>query len=322
LLFACLIVTACAHAPNEDVFEQADKALGTTRPDWDNPGPLQRMIQGNPSAVTEEKIQQTEQRITQLERQLQEQQSKPASTADHPQDAQSASAPRIKIGLLLKEATPESLGNPLQNAIRDSAPDYPVSLVATHEIQDQLHGSGCKAENIAACLEKLAVYPGLRMLALIDHTQPASSSAAIIRITLADTAYGVIYPSFPIELPTANGHILPTAMRDLANKVLRGAVDRTQFAPWTTRAFSNKGERWYLAAGNRSGLKAGDFLEITAPGDLVKTPSGLPAGWIPGYRKGTLRIESLVGDDIAVAQLVEGQPPTPNDPILLSQQVP
>src|SRR5690606_24395707 len=121
-----------------------------------------------------------------------------------------------------------------------------------------------------------------------------------------------------VRLPARDGQPSDAALRNLADNILRQAADKAQAAPWTARAFSRDGDRWHINAGKRSGLQVGDELEVRAGGKIIRAPSGAPAAWAPGPVKGRLRIDRLAGDDIAIATLVDGQPPEPADPLLLA----
>ncbi|GBC62463.1 hypothetical protein DENIS_3435 [Desulfonema ishimotonii] len=57
----------------------------------------------------------------------------------------------------------------------------------------------------------------------------------------------------------------------------------------------------------------GDELAVVSGGKLIKSPTGLPAGWIPGPTKGRLKVVQLFGKDFAVGKLIDGQGPKPAD---------
>ena len=50
-----------------------------------------------------------------------------------------------------------------------------------------------------------------------------------------------------------------------------------------------------------------------AGGKLVTAPSGIPAGWLPGAPKGTLRVDQHFGQDLAACSLVDGSGPEGGD---------
>jgi hypothetical protein len=86
--------------------------------------------------------------------------------------------------------------------------------------------------------------------------------------------------------------------------------------PWYCKSFSKEDGRYYITAGEKSGLMVGQTLRIMTPGKLVKSPTGLPAGWIPGKEKGRLKVELFFGDDFSACSLVSGREPRAEDLIM------
>jgi hypothetical protein len=82
-------------------------------------------------------------------------------------------------------------------------------------------------------------------------------------------------------------------------------------------SLSETAGRWHISAGQASGLKQGDGLWVRGWGEIVRAPTGAPAGWIPGERKGRLKVEQLFGRDFAACRLVEGKGPSAGDLIVL-----
>lgn len=91
-----------------------------------------------------------------------------------------------------------------------------------------------------------------------------------------------------------------------------------RITPWFTQAIGQHDGQWHIAAGKRSGIRLGDVLEVYEPGRLAKSPSGRPAGWIPGRLKGKLQVVAFLGSDSAIAVLIEGIGPMPEDHLLMA----
>ena len=102
-------------------------------------------------------------------------------------------------------------------------------------------------------------------------------------------------------------------LREEALSAVGQAVHRSAITPWFCRSFSQDNQTWYINAGKASGLETGTLLKVIAGGKLVKAPSGVPAGWIPGEVKGTLRVDDHFGRDLAVCSLVNGLGPGEGD---------
>lgn len=320
-----LLIVGCSNSPKKgdqaanEIDVDSPDILNTDKPRYDNPGWLMRTITGN-SKENERKLKEAEQRLARLERQLQEQhltQEPAPATAVKPAQV-SVNGPVPKIGLVLGQQAPRALADGLEQAVVRRAGAYPVVLVGPTAMGTHLAGYNCDAQSLAACAERLAVYPGARMIVSLDGFSTAQDRIkAMARVT--DAAYGIEYPPFEVAVPAVDGRIAAPAQDALADSLIARALDRARFAPWSTRAFSREGSNWFVAAGSDSGLKVGDTLEIRDGGRLISAPTGAPAGWIPGERKGSLRVTGFFGDDLATAQLVQGQAPEPSDVLLLSR---
>ncbi len=116
--------------------------------------------------------------------------------------------------------------------------------------------------------------------------------------------------------------------KEEVNTFISGVIDniaefthkKSEIMPWFCRSFSTEKEDWYISAGKISGLKSGDKLNIISEGKLVKSPTGLPAGWIPGASKGILQVKQTFGKDFAACTLIQGKGPTPEDVLLPESQ--
>lgn len=313
-----LALAACSTSGYEEVVN--DEALQETmlpkHVDFDKPGPLQRLISGS-DEEQEEKLTDAEQRIARLEQQLQRQQlqreSQPAAT---PSRAAEHGVLAEKLGLLFTgEAASPALRNTLEQALSAAQADYPVAVVASGSIEEQLAAQGCSREDLSRC-GALARYPGTHYVAEIERLEIASPTRAVARMQLHDVLNGASQPAVQLEVPAVDGKVTQLAMRGVADKIVTDVLAAARASQWSTRAFNREGNEIFVAAGQRSGLKPGMVLDVHGEGRVVRSPTGTVAGWIPGPKKGAIRITQLFGDDYAVAELVEGQAPAPTDPLL------
>ena len=272
------------------------------------------------SKEDQKRQQENEQRLAELERKLQEkelasQNTQPAA----PVNALAAyQGSRTKLATVVTGAIDPTLQRRLQQAIDASSNRHPITTASPQQLADQLAQPACSEPASVECAERLAIYPGVRLVAVITPRVEGSQLSGTL--TMLDAAYGIAYKPSQFRIPALNGAVTEAALQGLADQIAYTAVDRAGIAPWTTRAFASSDGEWHIAAGGRSGLSVGDRLTIRGPGKLVRSPTGAPAGWAPGSVKGVLEVTSLFGTDFATAKLVEGQPPSPQDPLLKSER--
>lgn len=327
---AAIVIAGCASTAENGRVDESKETIaappgwvlgtpaeGRTEVDPDDPG-LMSSLFGVKSE--KEQLAAQEQRIAQLERQLQRQalQQTEASaprTASRAAPTQAPSGVQPQIGLYMRPDVAQSrYAGPLAGAVAGVAPDYPLALVGQAELEQQLAQAGCDLANPTPCAESLAIFPGVRILTVIDAVE-ATEDDLLVRAHNVDAELGFSYPAMTVRIPLVDGQAPRPALEGLGDKLLLTALDRAQLAPWFTHAFTSEGEKYFLSAGRSSGLEVGDRLEVHAPGRVIRAPSGAPATWLPGAQKGVLEVQSLPGNDVAIAVLVEGQPPSPKDPV-------
>ena len=150
---------------------------------------------------------------------------------------------------------------------------------------------GCDEITRPACLASLARYPAPRLLIV---ARPASNGQ--LSLVTYDTQFGARYPASEVAM---------RAQDDGLARVTSAARRRVDVAPWFTRSFAERDQRYYLAAGAASGLQAGDRLAVHNQGELVRGPAGQPVVWESGQAAGQLEVMQLLGDDTSVARAVD-----------------
>ncbi|NLO78726.1 MAG: hypothetical protein GX093_00155 [Xanthomonadaceae bacterium] len=320
LLAAALAValSACATTDPKEIAE--DPLLQQTflpqHADFDNPGPLQRLLTGD-REEQRARLEETEARLAQLERQLQAERARERGAAAPAPAAAAAAADTlaVKVGLAISPEAGDALAQELARAFAEASAGHPIVLIDGAEMAKQMGAYGCAAGTARRCLEQLARYPGVQQLIAI--TAAKSSPGRIgLPLQLHDAAHGLSQEAATVELPARQDRVEPQALLALAEETLAATLSAARAAPWSTRAFNREGNDIFLAAGERSGLAPGMVLAVHGPGRAIAAPTGGLAGWIPGPRKGAVRVTALFGQDYAVAELIEGEPPTATDPLL------
>lgn len=204
----------------------------------------------------------------------------------------------------------------MQSVLAQTAPDYPVVLADPEKVREMLATTDCLEKRDLRCIaERLGVYPGVRMLMLVEAFGWADSlpGQAIARISLVDTGIGFRYPPLEISATIQSAAYIDGFLKGVLQQTMAFAVQKSRIMPWFCRAFSTDGNQLYVSAGKKSGMTVGDVLNVATPGKLVASPTGLPAGWVPGNVVGKVRVDTLFGEDFAVCSLVEGKMPAPGD---------
>jgi len=314
-----LLLSACAANQKYEEITK-DEALRQTmlRDHVDTgPGLFKDLFGSRSDEEQEQKLSEAEQRIARLEQQLQRE----LIALEQRQPTQAATPVRHegllpKMGLIVDGAVDPQLNRQLELAFRQAAATFPFAPVASATVQTQLQAYQCQTPADAQCAAQLATYPGLRLLALLQALGLDGNGKLRMRATLVDTVMSQSYALPELLLPTVDGQTAQASIQAAVDSLVLQALDKSRLAPWSTRAFSREGDTWFLAAGEQSGLKVGDVLEIRQPGRVVKAPNGTAAGWIPGATKGAVRVKGLFGDDLAAAELIEGSAPTADDVLL------
>lgn len=219
----------------------------------------------------------------------------------------------MKIGVIIdRRHVAEALAIALARAVSETAIAWPVVMADQEKMDESLAGGGCATGDLACVAGALARYPGVRMLALVESLGEENGEM-VARVGVVDSGIGFRWPIMEIRVPAGD---VRTAFHSICNNVLEFAVTRSRIMPWFCRIFSKDGDYWFLTAGEESGLKPGDVLAVTAPGRLVKNPSGMPAGWLPGPEKGRLVVLQTFGADFAACSLESGGAPEPADLVM------
>jgi len=238
----------------------------------------------------------------------------------------SFSPAKIKIGLFLNSKTVDAgSAMVIADLARIEAVKFPVVIVSAEETMELAAQSRCgtpSGDSYFNCLAKsLDLFPGIRMLLKAEEFSLPSTLPGTIRATISitDTFFSFTYLPMAIELPVKSKAEINSATSKILEKMFETALEKAAIMPWYCRSFSGDESAITINAGLDSGLNPDDLLTIRSPGRIIKAPSGLPAGWLPGKERGILRIETLFGRDLAACFLVRGELPRRED--ILTKQM-
>ncbi len=225
----------------------------------------------------------------------------------------------VKTGLIIdKEKIFSETAQRIMQALPIAAQNLPVISADREKMEEVMSRSACQERDLQCLSAALSLYPGVRMLVLMENFDlPKEKSGNIkTRIGVVDAGLLFRYPTMEINLPLA-GKDPDTAIAAILHQVLDFAVKKSQIMPWFCRAFSSDKGEWYVSAGGGTGLKTGQILQVISPGKVIQSPIGLPAGWIPGEVKGQLAVKQLFGEDFSVCTLKSGKGPEPEDLLVM-----
>lgn len=217
-----------------------------------------------------------------------------------------------------KEKIAPDTAQKILQALPEAVRNLAVISADREKIEEVMSRSACPQRDLQCLSAALSLYPGVRMLVLMETFDlPKNKSGNIkTRIGVVDAGLLFRYPTMEIDLPLA-GKDTDAAITAILHEVFDFAVKKSQIMPWFCRAFSSDKGEWYVSAGSRTGLKNGQELQVISPGKVIQSPIGMPAGWIPGEVKGLLAVKQLFGEDFAVCTLKSGKGPEPEDLLLM-----
>lgn len=254
---------------------------------------------------------------------------KAPSAAKTPKSRQAAAeaqardaAYRRKVGLLFGQARIRSENERrLVQACAQAAPEN-LLLLSRSAIREVMAASECGESGYAACAAReLSLFPGVRMLILPEAVALPESlpSDAHLRLQVMDAGLGFAYPPLAWQSPVSSSSEVDAFVKKAIEQALSYADRKAAVMPRHCRVFSVNSGRIFINAGRLTGLRPGGVFDFVEGGEAVRSPGGIPVAWIPGAEKGSLRVESLAGEDIALCSPAAGDMPEAGDIVLLSK---
>lgn len=228
---------------------------------------------------------------------------------------------KVKIGLLIDGSKIQPVNiRKISLTAEKLVKTMPVILVSNDEIYETLaQNNVLENKDLYRTSGILTVYPGIRMLVLMEEFKtpdffPGTASAII---SIIDSGLFYRYQPIRLEMKIENNKDMNIFLENIIHSALTKAVETSKIAPWFCRSFSSEDTLFYINAGKETGLKKGMVLTIKTKGKFIKSPSGIPAGWLPGETKGLLKVEYFFGKDFAACMSISGENPTVHDFITL-----
>lgn len=188
-----------------------------------------------------------------------------------------------------------------------------IVLVGNDEIYETLaQNNALENKDLYRTSGILTVYPGIRMLVLVESFKlpdvfPGMGSAMV---SMVDAGLFYRYKPVKFEMHIKTDEDASKFVESIIYSTFTKAIESSKITPWFCRMFSSEENFMYINAGEKTGLEKGMLLKVSSPGKQIKSPTGTPAGWIPGEVRGILKVERFFGKDFAACSLVEGEKPT------------
>ncbi len=225
----------------------------------------------------------------------------------------------IKIGFLVDYQQVNLKDGEAFLMVARNATEAKGAVYVNHEeVKEVLSKTDCMEKKDLGCVARIVgIYPGARFLHVVEAlTIPSEGKGgeAKAKVSIVDTGLGYRYPSMEVEMPLRNERDRHDFLQLVATKLVEISLEKKNTMPWFCRAFSqDEGNRWFISAGSASGIREGDLFNIIPRGKIVSAPTGVPAGWVPENPKGTVRVDRVINEDLAVVSLASGTPPELED---------
>ena len=226
---------------------------------------------------------------------------------------------RMKVGFLVDyQQVNIKDGEAFLKTAREVTTSKGLLYVDHQKIKEILSKSDCFEKRDLACISRISgIYPGTRFLNVVEVLSlpgDRKQQKAKARVSIVDTGLNYRYPSLEVEMPVQTESDRQEFMKLVAEKLAEIALENKNIMPWFCHAFSQESQnRWFVSAGSASGLREGDVLKVIPGGKVVSTPTGTPAGWVPAEAKGTVKVERIVNEELAIVSLVSGSAPSLDD---------
>jgi len=229
---------------------------------------------------------------------------------------------RVKVGFLVDyQQVGIKEGEAFLKIAREVITSKGLLYVDHHKIKEAVSKTDCLEKRDLGCVSHISkIYPGVRFLNVVEILSlPATPTTgqkqkAKARISIVDSGLSYRYPSLEVEMPIQTESDRQEFMNIVAQKLTDIVLEKKNIMPWFCHAFSQEGQnRWFVNAGPASGLQEGDVLKVVPGGKVVSAPSGIPAGWVPAETNGTVKVERIVNEELAIVGLVSGGTPSLED---------
>ena len=153
--------------------------------------------------------------------------------------------------------------------------------------------------------------------------EEATSATLKLEIRLVDASTGNLLKTFIGRSPifgtretgeNSKSKAVLKAIDLSLDDIFDGFLHQLDLLEWTTTVAKVEGDNLYVNAGNSSGLRIGDTLEVFEPGkEIINPVTNFSLGWTTGQLKGVIRVSDLFGIDAAIGKVLQGNGFSPND---------
>ena len=153
--------------------------------------------------------------------------------------------------------------------------------------------------------------------------EEATSATLKLEIRLVDASTGNLLKTFIGRSPifgtretgeNSKSKAVLKAIDLSLDDIFDGFLHQLDLLEWTTTVAKVEGDNLYVNAGNSSGLRIGDTLEVFEPGkEIINPVTNFSMGWTTGQLKGAIRVTDLFGIDAAIGKVLQGKGFSPND---------
>ncbi|MGD8430330.1 MAG: hypothetical protein PVH31_07965, partial [Ectothiorhodospiraceae bacterium] len=203
-LIALAAVAAGCAAPNRSASDDVNPnvTMGRTPPTETDPADLSSLFgddkaKDTNSAANSEQLSRLEQQVSRLEDSLRTAMAR--DTADQRGSTGAATGPGgPAVGVVFADGS-ETVTSRAQLVFSRVVKDYPLRFVGNQRIADELSHYGCTVSEPGDCIRAVAVYPGVRILAVVGGLEDLSGQSASVTVRLMDTDLDVRYDPIRME---------------------------------------------------------------------------------------------------------------------------
>ena len=111
------------------------------------------------------------------------------------------------------------------------------------------------------------------------------------------------------------------AFRAAIAKFIDNLIQKMELIEWTGKVAFVEGGEITVNAGARTGLRAGDRLQVFGEGrEVIDPDTKMPLGRMPGPKKGEIEVINFFGEDASIGRIVSGSGFAVNDIVRFGKQ--
>jgi hypothetical protein len=219
----------------------------------------------------------------------------------------------VLLGFLIDDSAVKSrVRMDINDAIASLSGNDSWRIYPDQALHDLLAPSGyIENKKLGKISQALSLYPGVRMLFLIEDAQVPDKLKGniLLKVTLVDTGIPYRYPMIELEASVDKGSDVQSAFTSVFEKLAAYATEKSQVMPGHYRVFDHYEDKVIINAGSASDISVGDELEVIPEGKVIHAPTGVPVRWLPKKATGRIRVQEILGSDASLCGVLEGTVP-------------